>query len=343
MARSDLIIHMVKAWASNDRAVFKQAVEAIIAEERSKNHHTFADQLSDILKSVSPTSPAAPIIKDSRVASLLWETVPTYPLSKLILTPDVNRTCQELIEEQKQTERLRSYNLEPRHRILLIGPPGNGKTSLAGALADALEVPFFVVRYEGLIGRYLGETASHLQKVFEYVQAQRCVLFFDEFDAVGKERGDENDVGEIKRLVSSLLLQIDRLPSHVVIVTATNHPELLDRAAWRRFQLRLTMDMPTEKQVEEWIIRFMESNSHPEFRLTPSDLAAKLTGMNFAEIQEFFLDAQRRHVLQLPNSNFDEVIQERLNVLAQHSRPTNTKEVSEDGQSHVCPHHRQPA
>ncbi len=120
--------------------------------------------------------------------------------------------------------------MEPRHRVLLVGPPGNGKTVLAEAIAEALGVGFFVVRYEYLIGSYLGETASRLRRILDYARTTPCVLFFDEFDAIGKERGDTHETGEIKRVVSTLLMQVDDLPSYTVLIAATNHPELLDRA-----------------------------------------------------------------------------------------------------------------
>src|SRR5262249_50918218 len=153
---------------------------------------------------------------------------------------------------QHRVEILRSYGLEPRHRVLLAGAPGNGKTSLAEGLAQAMMVPLIVPRYDGLIASYLGETASRLRKLFDHFRTKACVLFFDEFDTLGKERGDEHETGEIKRVVSSLLLQIDDLPSHVVVVTATNHPELLDRAVWRRFQLRFELPAPNRAQIEAY-------------------------------------------------------------------------------------------
>ena len=140
--------------------------------------------------------------------------------------------------------------------MLLAGPPGNGKTSLAEALAAELAVPLLTVRYESVIASYLGETAVRLSRLFEQIRMRRCMLFFDEFDVVGKERGDVHETGEIKRVVSSLLLQIDDLPSHVVVVTATNHPELLDRAVWRRFQLRLHLPPPSQALATEWFCRF---------------------------------------------------------------------------------------
>ena len=131
---------------------------------------------------------------------------------------------------------MRSHGLQPRHRVLLAGPPGNGKTALAEAIAEALALPFLIVRYEALIGSFLGETAQRLAQLFAFARTLPCVLFFDEFDVVGKERGDAHETGEIKRVVSNLLLQIDALPSHVIAVAATNHSELLDSAVWRRFQ-----------------------------------------------------------------------------------------------------------
>ena len=119
-----------------------------------------------------------------------------------------------------------------------------------------LAVPLLSVRYESVIASYLGETAVRFSRLFDQVRVRRCVLFFDEFDVVGKERGDVHETGEIKRVVSSLLLQIDSLPSHVVAVSATNHPELLDRAVWRRFQLQLTLPPPTPALAQEWFRRF---------------------------------------------------------------------------------------
>src|SRR5690606_2419828 len=132
----------------------------------------------------------------------------------------------------------------------------NGKTSLAEAIAESLGVTFFVVRYEALIGSYLGETSERLRRVFDYARTTPCVLFFDEFDAIGKERGDTHETGEIKRVVSSLLMQVDNLPSYTVVVAATNHPELLDRAVWRRFQVRIELPAPSTEEIAAYIRRF---------------------------------------------------------------------------------------
>jgi SpoVK/Ycf46/Vps4 family AAA+-type ATPase len=130
-------------------------------------------------------------------------------MDSLILPKDVVLLCEQYIQEQYRVDLLRSYGLEPRNRILLIGAPGNGKTSLAEAIAESLMMPLYVVKYDSIIGSYLGETASRLRKLIDFVSSRKCVLFFDEFETLGKERGDTHETGEIKRVVSSLLLQID--------------------------------------------------------------------------------------------------------------------------------------
>lgn len=208
--------------------------------------------------------------------------------------------------EYSRADVLRSYNLEPRNRVLLVGEPGNGKTSIAEVLATELMVPMFVIRYDGIIGSYLGETASRLEKMFNFIKTQQCVLFFDEFDAIGKERGDQHETGEIKRVVSSLLLQIDKLPSYVIVVAATNHSELLDKAVWRRFQVKLTIDKPDQELINEWLDKFELDFGH---RLpTKRDrLVSQLQGLSFAEIEEFGLSIRRRYALAQPGPNLREI------------------------------------
>lgn len=310
MARADLLLNLVTAGSSGDMKLFQRTVEALIAEERSKQHHVLAERLEEVLKSKPALKETTTFINDG-IRGLLYEQNPYKPLSELILNENVVQACQELIEEQHRSELLRSYSLEPRNRIMLVGPPGNGKTSLAESIATELMVPLFSIRYEGVIGSYLGETASRLKKVFDFIKTQRCVLFFDEFDAIGKERGDQQETGEIKRVVSSLLLQIDNLPSYVVVVTATNHPELLDRAVWRRFQLRIDLPNPEKPQIERWFKSFQAKFDQP-LGYSPKTLSEKMYGLSFAEIEQFGLDIQRRYVLSLPASNLKTIIRDRL-------------------------------
>jgi len=255
-----------------------------------------------------------------RCVKLFYEARACRTLDELLLPDHVRNACDELLEEHNRADLLRAHNLEPRHRVLLVGPPGNGKTSLAEALATGLAVPFYVVRYESIIGSYLGETAVRLAKLFAQARSQRCVLFFDEFDVIGKERGDVHETGEIKRVVSSLLLQIDQLPSHVVVVTATNHSGLLDRAAWRRFQVRLDLPAPGRSQCIAWLKMFEERNGLA-LGYAHGHLARKLAGLSFAELELFVQDVQRRHVLTMPETEIKTIVGDRLKQWTKRAMP----------------------
>lgn len=304
MARADLILNLIRAGTRGDQSQFRKTVEALAADERAKNHGILADRLVALLQQDSNGRPKPLVQPATRPLSgpLVAEVVPRRRIEDLILPAEAEEAVRELVEEQHRADLLRSHNLEPRHRVLLAGPPGNGKTSLAEGIADALNAPFLIVRYEAIIGSYLGETAQRIEQVFEHARSRQCVLFFDEFDAIGKERGDLHETGEIKRVVSSLLLQIDALPSYVVVVTASNHPELLDRAVWRRFQVRLELPMPKQGQVEEWFRRF-EARSGHSLGILLRSIAQSLKGLSFAEIEDFGSDVLRRIALSQPDAN----------------------------------------
>jgi len=312
MARADLLLDLVRAGAKGEQVLFRKALEALIAEERAKQHHVLADRLGGYLNQTHAPKPGiSPSTPNGLVSNLFYEVNPSRRLEELILPEVVTAACRELVEEQHRSDLLRSHNLEPRHRVLLAGPPGNGKTSLAEVLATELAVPLMIVRYEAVIASFLGETATRLARLFEQIRTRRCVLFFDEFDVMGKERGDIHETGEIKRVVSSLLLQVDALPSYVVVVTATNHPELLDRAVWRRFQLRLELTPPTPRQIEEWFRRF-EDRLGVGIGVAGDTLTKHLKGASFSELEQFGQDIQRRYVLTLPEADVRKIVKERL-------------------------------
>ncbi|KYG71209.1 AAA family ATPase [Roseivirga spongicola] len=331
MAKADLLIKLVGAINKGDNQLYKKVVESIIAEERKKNHHVLANQLQDRIDQFRPVNKNGyqhhvnGNTGSLSLDSFLLNVRPTKSLSELILDEDTIKSVYNFVQEHHRRDVLKTYNLEPRHTLLTIGAPGNGKTSLAEAIAHELMVPFYIVRYDGIIGSYLGETASRLKKLFDFIKTQECVLFFDEFDSIGKERGDEHETGEIKRVVSSLLFQIDNLPSYVISIGATNHPELLDRAVWRRFQVRLQLNLPDIKMITRFIEKF-ESRIDTAFGYSPKTLASKLKGLSFAEVEEFCLDVQRKYVLRLPEANIKEVVQDCLDELAVKTQITHVKQ-----------------
>ncbi len=309
MARADLLTNLVKFGIQNDKVKFRKVVEAIIAEERAKQHKVLAEKLEELLQLSNISKPVTNgvSVPDQRIGNLVHEIMPKRKINELILPDEVHQICREIVKEHHRSDLLRSYNLEPRNRVLLIGPPGNGKTSLAEAIAEALMVPLLVVRYEGIIGTYLGETANRLRRLIEHSCTRKCVLFFDEFETLGKERGDTHETGEIKRVVSSLLMQIDTLPPHVMVIGATNHPELLDRAVWRRFQVRMQLPEPTRNRLAEWFEKFERQIKTP-LGLTSGTLAKKLYGMNFAEAEEFGTTIYRQFVLEQPEADMKSIV-----------------------------------
>lgn len=308
MARADLLCELVKYGIINDNVNFRRAAEALCAEERSKQHTILANKIEEFLKmgksfAVNENSKKPNIVRSgNNESNLYWEKVPEKRLEHLVLPDYVKDVCQNMISEQLRSELLQSYGLEPRNKLLLIGPPGNGKTSLAEAIAESLMVPLLTVRYESIVGAYLGETASKLVKLFEYAKTKKCVLLFDEFETLGKERGDIHETGEIKRVVSSLLMHIDELPSYVVVIAATNHDELLDKAVWRRFQIKIDIPKPTRSNLEVFFQMFQRERNF-EFGLQVSTLAKKTLGLSYAEAEELALEIFRQYILNLPNED----------------------------------------
>ncbi|UHS62864.1 ATP-binding protein [Agrobacterium vaccinii] len=281
-----------------DTGPARAALQALAAEARSKQVLGFAERLEKA-SGGAPMPQAKARARNAIPADVegsLVELTPRRHLTDLVLPHETGDEIRDFVAEYLDLALLRSYGLEPRHKVLLVGPPGTGKTSLAEVLASELKLPFLVVRYDGLIASYLGETATRLRKLTDFVSQKPCLVFFDEFDTVGKERGDTQETGEIKRVVSSLLLQMDSIPSHCVVVCATNHPELLDRAVWRRFELRLDVPLPGRSEIAEWFRR-LGKDFGDNFNVSENLFIESLLGMNFSDIEAFTLDIRRKVVL----------------------------------------------
>jgi len=336
MARADLLCDIVKFGLNNDVVNFRKAAEAICAEERANQHGVLAKKIEDMLRISSKSlmkESTIPSTRNGNGDNIVFEKIPEKKLEQLLLPKNIIERCKELLEEHMRADLLRSFGLEPRNKIILIGPPGNGKTSLAEAIAEALMLPMLTVKYESLIGAYLGETASRLNKLFDYAKTRQCVLFFDEFETIGKERGDTHETGEIKRVVSSLLLQIDALPSYVIAIAATNHESLLDKAAWRRFQIRMELPKPSRSDLEVWFYQFERRNALNGFTFgySPSTLAKKFLGRSFAEAEEFGMSVFRQFILRLPGGEPRSITHKQLALLESPHFGQDETEFSQEG------------
>lgn len=315
MARSDLIVELVRAGVQGDENAVRTVAEKLAADERAKRHGVVAERITKALNSASRPAGrgngrnGALRVRDDSGGISRRE--PHRQLDDLYLAKKVRTALDEFIEEQRRADLLRAHGIEPRHRLLLVGPPGNGKTSLAECIAYELVLPLFTIRYETVITSYLGETAQRLRRVFDYVRTEPCVLFFDEFDAIGKERGDLHETGEIKRVVTTLLLQLDDLPSYCVLVGATNHPELLDRASWRRFELSLEISAPSNDQMTTYFADWLRMLGHSS-RATANSLRKQINPGSYSEAEEFFKGVQRTLILSQGTRSIQSILKNKI-------------------------------
>ena len=172
-------------------------------------------------------------------------------LIDMVLPQKLKERLDRILIEQRNQCRLAEHNLQPRRKILLVGPPGSGKSMTAAALAGELGLPLFTVMYDCLITKYMGETANQLKLIFDAMKSDRGVYFFDEFDAIGSQRASINDTGEIRRVLNSFLQFLENDDSQSIIIAATNHPDLLDKALFRRFDDVIKYELPDEQVIRE--------------------------------------------------------------------------------------------
>lgn len=232
-------------------------------------------------------------------------------MDHVILPTHVKKVVEEFIAEQDNNEKYLANGLEPRNKCMFMGPPGNGKTALSKAIANRIGCPLYFVRYDELISQRPGETSKRLHALFEFVKTHRCILFFDEVDAIGKERGDENEAGEMKRVVSTLLIQLDDVPPHVIVLGATNHAGMLDRAIWRRFHIRIVLPEPREEEFAQYLqMAFTKYGHRPQTDLLI--LAFRLKAENFAEAEVFVDDCIRTWIRRDKACSIDEAIEEAI-------------------------------
>lgn len=237
MATASLLRQLIKTGAEGDYDAFKRASEQLIEEERAKKHHLLANDLEKILygrrSSATPLSSMLdkhiPYDKEKKLP-LVQIKEPERRMEDVVLTEDNYSTVQEVIREHNRADLLGSYGLFPVDKVLFCGPPGCGKTLTAEVLASEINLPLAVIRIDSVISSFLGETASNLRQIFDFISTIPVVALFDEFDALAKERAEKSEHGELKRAVNAFLQMLDDYDGKSIIVAATNHEQMLDSA-----------------------------------------------------------------------------------------------------------------
>jgi SpoVK/Ycf46/Vps4 family AAA+-type ATPase len=295
--RGELMKKLLASYGQDDE--FRAVAEQIILEEEQKNNRVLARTLRRSLKvgedrATGPKALAPLIPFPDAAADLVERIEPEHTKDDIILSSENLRVFSGLLKEFRKSERVRRSGLPVRSKLMFCGPPGCGKTLCAEIFAAELDLPLFVVKLDRLISSYLGETAGNVRKIFEFARKQPCVLFLDEFDALARSRDDATDHNELRRVVNSLLLFIDRIEPRGFLVAATNLDASIDSAVWRRFDEVIWFDKPDLDMARKFL-RAKFKNAVVEF--DPADEASQLSGFSFAEIERVCLQALKGAVI----------------------------------------------
>ena len=291
MANAEQLKALVKSHIERDDRHFYSVALQVAALESKVGHGKLAEELRDMIDAakarVSPDAVIGKLVPLARprgeLANLLTVSYPKNRLTDMVLDAEISEQLNRIMKEQKHHSRIREHGLSPRRKLLLVGPPGTGKTMTASVLAGELGIPLFSVRLDALITKFMGETAAKLRQIFDAINDVRGVYFFDEFDSIGSQRGLANDVGEIRRVLNSFLQMIESDQSHSLIVAATNHVEILDYALFRRFDDVIEYRLPSAPQATKLIQSKLGKFAPKPFPLKA--ITSKAEGLSYAEIK----------------------------------------------------------
>jgi SpoVK/Ycf46/Vps4 family AAA+-type ATPase len=328
VASANQLKALLQSYVDGDDARFYSVAMQVAAHEAKLGHGKLAKDLRALIDQAksrraadSPVNIAKP---RGELANLLTVSYPKARLSAMTLSLALQTQLERVIKEQRHAENILSHGLQPRRKLLLIGPPGTGKTMTASVLAGELGLPLFQVRLDGLLTKFMGETAAKLRQIFDATNNARGVYFFDEFDAIGSHRGAANDVGEVRRILNSFLLMIEQDESHSLIVGATNHPQMLDDALYRRFDDLLYYELPTEKDIIE--ILSTRLSKVAKKGTSWKRLASKAIGLSYAEIVRASNEVLKTALMSKSDSIDEHAISETIDERRQHGsiipRPT---------------------
>ena len=303
MATNDQLKALVKSHGDRDDSQFYSVAIQVAAKAARAGQAQFAQELRDLvddLRRREATRPqVAPVVSVARprgeLASLLTVNYPDARLADLVLRSDLNERLQQVLLEQRQRDALARHGLRPARRLLLVGPPGTGKTSTARVIAGELGLPLFAIRLDSIITKFMGETAAKLRLIFDALHETRGVYLFDEVDALAGDRAARNDVGEIRRVLNSFLQFLEEDISESVVIAATNHPQLLDNALFRRFDTVMTFGLPDADSIQAVIQNRLATFSISNLSWNRIVVAAE--GLSQAEVATAAEDAAKRAVL----------------------------------------------
>ena len=303
MVRNEQLVALFRAFGEQQDRTFRRVAEGIVAEELAANHHALAAELQSVLNKPSATAhdrrtapELLPLPKDRRNGErLISYFEPKVSQDQIVLTKPCSRKIARIFEEHRNRLLLAQHGYAPKQKLLFWGPPGCGKTFTAQFIAHELGMPIGTIRLNAVISSFLGDTAAHIQRVFDLASGQPMVLLFDEIDAVAKNRDDRNDVGELKRVVNSLLQAMDAFTSkESIIVAASNHQYLLDPAIWRRFDEIVRFPLPTLAERQRYLELLLNGVS---FTGSSRQAARALSSLSFADIQKVVIDAVKSMIL----------------------------------------------
>jgi SpoVK/Ycf46/Vps4 family AAA+-type ATPase len=332
MARADQIKALVRRHAAGDDEGFYTIALQLAAQAARQGHTTFSQELRRLVDEAReakaagpPTGRLLPLAQPrGDLAGLLDLTYPKTRLTDLSVSTEVRERLARIVLEQRQRDRLRQHALRPTRHVLLLGPPGTGKTMSASALAGELALPLFTIRLDGLITKYMGETAAKLRLVFEAIVQTRGVYLFDEVDALAGERALANDVGEIRRVLNSFLQFLEQETSDSLVLAATNHPRLLDRAVFRRFDAVLEFQLPDDAEIRNLIGSRLALFGAPRFSWDEVVEAAR--GLSQGEVSRACNQAAKTAVLSdreaVDTSMLLTALAERRRTRSDEARPT---------------------
>lgn len=303
MATAAQVKALFDSYKTGDDGRFKSVATQIAAHEANKGNSVLAKELNGIIEKFSTrvdnkisNLSSIPIIEPRGELSGLFEAkYSQIKLNQLILPQDLLLKLNRIVDEQIQHQKLREYGLLPRSKILMLGDPGTGKTMTASALAGQLNLPLFTIQLDGLITKYMGDTSAKLRLIFDHIKKIRGVYFFDEFDAIGSSRNLSNDVGEMRRILNTFLQFIDDSRSDSLILAATNHSNLLDKALFRRFDDILRYDNPDKKLMVETFKKYLTIKYSKNIKW--SEIESKIETISYAEISRVCENAIKKSIL----------------------------------------------